>query len=70
MDFSPKRTEIFGYHIYFLMQVDQQLDSAQQLLAQRRSNSPPQSRPYPVRPKNRVNNLILEFKNAKTASTY
>ena len=33
-------------------QVDQQLESAQQLVAQRRSNSP--QRPYPVRPKNRV----------------
>lgn len=39
-------------------QVDQQLDSAQQLLAQRRSNSPPQSRPYPVRPKNRNSNVL------------
>ena len=37
-------------------QVDQQLESAQQLVAQRRSNSP--QRPYPVRPKNRVSSQI------------
>ena len=37
-------------------QVDQQLESAQQLVAQRRSNSP--QRPYPVRPKNRVRSQI------------
>jgi len=36
-------------------QVDQQLDSAQQLLGQRGS---PQSRPYPVRPKNRNSNVL------------
>ena len=39
-------------------QVDQQLESAQQLVAQRRSNSP--QRPYPVRPKNRVRNHSLQ----------
>ena len=39
-------------------QVDQQLESAQQLVAQRRSNSP--QRPYPVRPKNRVRSQIPE----------
>ena len=39
-------------------QVDQQLESAQQLVAQRRSNSP--QRPYPVRPKNRVRFQISE----------
>jgi len=38
-------------------QVDQQLESAHQLLSQRRSNSPPQ-RPYPVRPKNRNSNVL------------
>jgi len=37
-------------------QVDQQLESAQQLVAQRRSNSP--QRPYPVRPKNRNSNVL------------
>ena len=41
-----------------LPQVDQQLESAQQLVAQRRSNSP--QRPYPVRPKNRVRNHSLQ----------
>ena len=41
-----------------LQQVDQQLESAQQLVAQRRSNSP--QRPYPVRPKNRVRNHSLQ----------
>ena len=41
-----------------LEQVDQQLESAQQLVAQRRSNSP--QRPYPVRPKNRVRNHSLQ----------
>ena len=39
-------------------QVDQQLESAQQLVAQRRSNSP--QRPYPVRPKNRVRSQITK----------
>jgi len=38
-------------------QVDQQLDSAQQLLSQRRSSSP-QQRPYPIRPKNRNSNVL------------
>lgn len=42
-------------------QVDQQLESAQQLVAQRRSNSP--QRPYPVRPKNRVRSHKLEALN-------
>lgn len=37
-------------------QVDQQLECAQQLLAQRRSNSP--QRPYPLRPKNRNSNVL------------
>jgi len=37
-------------------QVDQQLESAQQLVAQRRSHSP--QRPYPVRPKNRNSNVL------------
>merc|ERR1712150_376044 len=37
-------------------QVDQQLDSAQQLLSSQRSS--PSSRPYPVRPKNRNSNVL------------
>jgi len=38
-------------------QVDQQLESAQQLLSQRRSSSP-NVRPYPIRPKNRNSNVL------------
>ena len=38
------------------MQVDQQLELAQQLVTQRRSNTPP--RAYPVRPKNRNSNVL------------
>ena len=47
-------------------QVDQQLESAQQLVAQRRSNSP--QRPYPVRPKNRVRNHSLHAGFCKFAT--